>query len=155
MKMLFRQRFFSWLDSYDIFDEYGNVIYTVSGKLSLSHRFVISDANGEEIAEVRQKIVTFLPKFEFSIGGDSYGYLKRKFTWPNPLYEMECTGWMAEGNFLEWNYSIVDSAGSPIASIDKELLHMTDHYAIDVYDPQNALLCLMFVLSIDAEKCSR
>lgn len=32
---------------------------------------------------------------------------------------------------------------------------MTDQYVIDVYDPQNALIALMFVLAIDAEKCSR
>ena len=32
---------------------------------------------------------------------------------------------------------------------------MTDQYVIDVYDPQNPLIALMFVLAIDAEKCSR
>ncbi len=34
MKLLFKQRLFSWFDSYDIYDEYGNVIYTVKGELS-------------------------------------------------------------------------------------------------------------------------
>ena len=37
MKLLFRQRFFSWFDSYDIYDEQGNVVYTVEGKLSWGH----------------------------------------------------------------------------------------------------------------------
>ena len=37
----------------------------------------------------------------------------------------------------------------------KELFHMTDTYVIDVQDPGNALGALMFVLAIDAEKCSR
>jgi len=37
MKLLFRQRFFSWLDSYDIFDEYGNTAYQVEGRLSWGH----------------------------------------------------------------------------------------------------------------------
>ena len=32
---------------------------------------------------------------------------------------------------------------------------MTDTYVIDVQDPGNALYVLMFVLAIDAEKCSR
>ena len=32
---------------------------------------------------------------------------------------------------------------------------MTDTYVIDVQDPGNALDALMFVLAIDAEKCSR
>ena len=28
MKLLFKQRFFSWFDSYDIYDESGNTVYT-------------------------------------------------------------------------------------------------------------------------------
>ena len=31
MKLLFRQRFFSWFDSYDIYDEDGNTVYVVKG----------------------------------------------------------------------------------------------------------------------------
>ena len=28
MRLLFRQRLFSWFDSYDIYDEAGNTVYT-------------------------------------------------------------------------------------------------------------------------------
>ena len=28
MKLLFKQRFFSWFDSYDIYDEAGSTVYT-------------------------------------------------------------------------------------------------------------------------------
>ncbi len=34
MKLLFKQRFFSWFDSYDIYNEAGETVYTVEGKLS-------------------------------------------------------------------------------------------------------------------------
>ena len=37
MKMLFKQRFFSWFDSYDIYGEAGNPLYTVKGQLSRGH----------------------------------------------------------------------------------------------------------------------
>ena len=33
MKLLFKQRFFSWFDSYDIYDEGGRGVFTVEGKL--------------------------------------------------------------------------------------------------------------------------
>ena len=52
-------------------------------------------------------------------------------------------------------YSILDQSGYQIAKISKELLRMTDTYVIDVQDPENTLDALMFVLAIDAEKCSR
>ena len=56
---------------------------------------------------------------------------------------------------MEWDYSILDRSGYSIARVSKELFHMTDQYVIDVYDPQNPLIALMFVLAIDAEKCLR
>lgn len=31
MRMYFKQRLFSWFDSYDIYDEAGNTLYTVKG----------------------------------------------------------------------------------------------------------------------------
>ena len=35
------------------------------------------------------------------------------------------------------------------------LLNWTDTYVLDVANPKDALYVLMFVLAIDAEKCSR
>ena len=34
MKLRFRQRFFSWFDSYDIYSEAGETVYTVKGELA-------------------------------------------------------------------------------------------------------------------------
>ena len=34
MKLLFKQRVFSWFDSYDIYDEQGNPVFAVKGQLS-------------------------------------------------------------------------------------------------------------------------
>ena len=60
-----------------------------------------------------------------------------------------------EGRFLEWDYRILDGSGRLVATITKEILHWTDTYVIDVERPEDALLSLMVVLAIDAEKCSR
>ena len=46
MKLLFRQRFFSWFDSYDIPDEHENTVYTVKGQLSWGHCLKIYDVGG-------------------------------------------------------------------------------------------------------------
>ena len=49
MKLLFKQRFFSWFDSYDIYNEAGQTVYTVRGQLSWGHCLKIYDAHGREI----------------------------------------------------------------------------------------------------------
>lgn len=41
MRMYFKQRILSILDSYDIYDEDGRTLFTVKGKWGLSHRFAI------------------------------------------------------------------------------------------------------------------
>ena len=68
MKLLFKQRFFSWFDSYDIYDEFGNTVYTVEGQLSWGHCLHISDAEGNHVGTVKERVLTFLPKFEMYIG---------------------------------------------------------------------------------------
>lgn len=56
---------------------------------------------------------------------------------------------------MEWDYTITGADGREVAAISKELFHMTDTYILDIADPKDALHVLMFVLAIDAEKCSR
>ena len=69
MKLLFKQRVFSWLDSYDIYNEYDETAFTVEGRLSWGHRLVIYDRTGNEVGEIREEILTFLPKFRMFIHG--------------------------------------------------------------------------------------
>lgn len=155
MKMLFKQRFFSWFDSYDIYDASGRTLYTVRGQLAWGHCLKIYDAAGREVGEVKERILTWLPKFEIYRGSQYVGCISREFTFFRPKYYIDCNGWQVEGDFWEWDYRIVNQSGRQIATVSKELFNWTDTYVIDVADPADALYALMLVLAIDAEKCSR
>ena len=155
MKLLFKQRFFSWFDSYDIYDESGATVFTVEGKMSWGHKLHILDANGNHIATVKQELLTFMPRFALYYGDRLIGEIKREFTFFRPSYNIDFNGWHIDGNFFEWDYTISDANGAAVAKISKELFNFTDTYVIDVADSRNALYALMVVLAIDAEKCSR
>ena len=155
MKLLFRQRLFSWFDSYDIYNEAGETVYVVKGQLSWGHCLKIFDAHGNEIGTVKERVLTWLPKFELYLGNRYVGCISKEFTFFRPRYNIDCNGWHVEGNFLEWDYQICGRDGRAVADISKELFHWSDTYVIDVNNPQDALPALMFVLAIDAEKCSR
>lgn len=155
MKLLFKQRFFSWFDSYDIFDEDGNTVYTVKGQLSWGHLLKIFDKDGHEVGTVKQKIFTFLPKFEIYEYNEYVGCISREFTLFTPRYNIDFNGWQVEGNWFEWDYNILNRNNIPVADISKQIWNWTDTYIIDVFDPKDALYALMLVLAIDAEKCSR
>ena len=155
MKLLFKQRMFSWFDSYDIYDEAGNTVFTVKGQLAWGHCFKIFDAAGREMGTVRQKIFTFMPKFEIYRGESYHGCISREFTFFKPRYNIDFKGWSVEGSFMEWDYTVCSAAGSEVAVVSKEIWNWTDTYSITVGDPDDALNVLMLVLAIDAEKCSR
>ncbi len=155
MKLLFKQRFFSWFDSYDIYDEAGNTLYEVKGQLSWGHCLKIFDPNGNEIGTVQEKILTFLPKFEIYLGDNYVGCISKEFSLFRPKFDIDYNGWHIEGDWFEWDYNILDKNGTRIAGVSKELFNWTDTYVIDVNNKEDALCALMLVLAIDAEKCSR
>lgn len=155
MKLLFKQRFFSWFDSYDIYDENGNTVYTVKGQLSWGHCLKIFDADGNHIATVQERILTFLPKFELYVNDRYMGCISRAFRLFKPKYDIDFNGWHIDGDFLEWNYTIIGQDNRTVAVIEKEIFNWTDTYVINISEKQDALCALMFVLAIDAEKCSR
>ena len=63
MRLLFKQRFLSWFDSYDIYDEEGRTAYTVEGKLSWGHRLEIYGPAGDHLGTVKEEVLTLLPRF--------------------------------------------------------------------------------------------
>ncbi len=155
MKLLFKQRFFSWFDSYDIYDEFGNTVYTVKGQLSWGHCLKVYDSFGTEIGMVQEEVLTLLPKFEIYMWGLYQGRITKEFTFFKPKYNIDFNGWHVEGDFFEWDYDIMDRTGVRIAQVSKEVFNWTDTYMIDVNNPQDALAAVMLVLAVDAEKCSR
>ena len=77
MKLLLRQRFFSWFDSYDIYDEAGNTVYVVKGEFSMGHRLQIYDPVGTPLGRIQERVLTFLPKFELYAGEQYIGEIGR------------------------------------------------------------------------------
>ena len=154
MKLIFKQRFFSWLDSYDVTDEAGNTVYTVRGELAWGHLLRIYDAAGDEVGSVKERILTFLPKFEMYLKDNYLGSINKELSFFKPKFNIDCKGWRVEGDWFEWDYDIVDGAGRRVATVSKELWKWTDTYVIDVTNGEDALCALMLVIAIDAEKCS-
>ena len=148
MKLLFKQRFFSWLDSYDVFDEDGQTVYTVKGQLSWTHKLKIFDVNDRVVGTVEEAFLTWLPRFEIYIGDRYVGCIKKEFTFFTPKFSIDCNGWSVKGDFFEWDYEIYDGNGSLVAVISKEVFNFTDTYSIDLKDDSNVLGVLMLCLTM-------
>ena len=154
MRLLLKQRFFSWFDSYDIYDEYGSTVFSVQGKLSWGHCLIVYDKYGNEIGMLKEKVLSFLPVFEIYINGVLAGRIKKEFTFFKPKFTLNFNNWTVDGDFFEWDYSVYDG-NRQIMTVAKKIWNFTDTYEINVFNDDNALAELMIVLAIDAEKCSR
>lgn len=155
MKLLIKQRVFSWTDSYDIYDEDGTAKYFVKAELfSFGHQLHVYDSNQNEIAIIHERLLTFLPVFEVETGGRTVGSIRKSFSFFVPKYEIDYNGWRVEGDFLGWNYDVY-SGCSPVIHISKELLHWGDTYVIDFVNPADELDGLLLVIAIDAANCSQ
>ena len=159
MKLLFKQRVFSWFDSYDIYDGSGYTVFIVKGQLSWGHRLNIYDASEQYLATVKERVLTFLPQFELylaGVSGNQYiGKIQKEFSFFHPKFHIDVNGWYIEGDFFEWDYRVFAQNGQLVATVSKELFHFSDTYIIDIARPEDALCALMLVIAIDAEKCSR
>lgn len=155
MKLIFKQRLFSFLDSYDIFDENDQVVFTVKSKLNFGRHYQVFYKTGEMVGELKQKIFCFLPTFEIFLNDIYTGCVSREFSFFKPRYIVDYKDWLVEGNFFEWDYTIKKYTSGVVATVTKELFNFTDTYTIDVVDEKDVIPALMLVLAIDAEKDQR
>ena len=153
MKLLFKQRIFSWFDSYDVFNEKGDTVYRVEGQLGLGHKLYIYDCYNAHIGTVKEEILSFLPRFALYENEQYIGKITKQLSLFKPKFTLEYKDWKIEGNFLEWDYQIVDHYGKTIGFINKEVFHMSDTYSLTIEHEEDALYVLMIVLAIDAQKC--
>ena len=153
MKLLIKQRVFSWGDKFDIYDEQGNVKYFVKGELfSFGHKLHVYDMKDNEIGSVHEKVFSFPKQFEIMMGGVPCGHITKQFTFFFQKYDVDFNGWHVEGDFLDWDYDVY-SNGRPIIHINKEWLSWGDTYTIDFENPADELMGLMLVIAIDAANC--
>lgn len=155
MKLLIKQRVFSWSDTYDVYDEWGIALYYVRAEfLSLGHQIHIYEKkSGREVGSVHQRLLTLLPTFEIVMDGVTVGTVKKEFTFLFPKYDVDFLGWTADGNFFAWDYRVT-CGGREVMTISKELLAWGDTYILDFPNPADEIPGLLLTIAIDAANCS-
>ena len=90
MKLLMKQRVFSWTDTYDVYDEAGNKKYFVKAELfRLGHQIHVFDVSGNEIGMIKQRLFTLLPSFDIVISGREI--FKRNLRFSNRVMKLIIT----------------------------------------------------------------
>lgn len=149
MKLLIREKVFTWGDRFTVQDEQGNDRYFVEGELfSWGKKLHVTTPDGREVAYVEQQVFSFKPRYQVYADGVLIGEVVREFTFFRPRYTVEGAGWDVEGEFWTHDYT-VSRDGDLIVSITKEWFTFGDCYVLDIRDPEDEIRALALVLAID------
>ena len=150
MKLRLKQRIFTWVDAYDIYDENGETKYFADAKIfSIGHKIHVYDKQtGREVGAIRQKLLTWLPKYDVIMGGVYMGTISKAFTLWKPKFHVDYRDWEVDGDFLGWNY-VAHRGEKEVLRVSRELA-WGDCYAIEYANPADEIPALLLVLAIDA-----
>ena len=156
MRLLIKQRVFSWSDTYDVYDQGGEARYYVKAELfSLGHQIHVYDKRSDrEIGSIHQKLFTFLPQFEIVIDGRTVGTIRREFSFFIPHYHVDFRDWEVEGDMLGWDYRAC-RGGQQVLTVSKELFHWGDTYVLEYSNAADEIPGLLLTIAIDAVNCSK
>ena len=156
MQLYIKQSFFSWTDSYDVYDDTGEPRYEVRAELlTMGHQIHVYDKrSGEEVGSIHQKLLTLMPQFESVIGERSQGLVRKEFTFFRPRYWVDFHGSRVEGDLMGWGDRVCDGARE-VMSISKEVFNWTDTYVLRYDNPADEMPGLLLVLAIDAANCGK
>ena len=149
MKLYMKQKVFSWADTFTVKDQLGEDKYSIKGEVfSWGKKLHVYDRSGREVAFIRQKLWTFMPRYMVSVNGTDVAEIVKEFTFLRPKYSILGPGWDVDGSFWEHDYEVTEN-GSPIVRIRKEWMTWGDTYELDIADAENEVMALAVVLAID------
>ncbi len=152
MRYRMKEKWLALGDDFDIFDEDGNKRFFVDGRaLSIGNKLSFQ-ANGVELAFIRQRLLAWGPTYEILREGQVAATVKKHlFTLFRCRFSVDVPGpddLEAQGNFTDHEYTFT-LRGETVASVSKKWIAWTDSYSIDISPGQDDVLILACVVVID------
>ncbi len=153
MRYVMKQKLFAWGDDFLIKTPSGQDIFFVDGKaLSLGDKLSFQDMQGNELAFIRQKLMSWGPTYEIYRNGELSAVVKKHlFTLFRCCFTVDVPGpddLEAEGSFLDMEYTFARS-GQVVATVSKRWFSWADTYGVDIAEGEDDVLILASTVVID------
>jgi uncharacterized protein YxjI len=153
MIYLIKQKLFSWGDDFTIKDQTSQDRFFVDGKaFSLGNQLSFQDMAGNELAFIRQKLLSWGPTYEISKGDQLLVVVhKELFTFFKCSFTIDVSGpndLQAQGDFLDHSYAFTRN-GSQVAEVSKQWFTLGDTYGVQIAQGEDDVLILASTVVID------
>ncbi len=150
MKLLFREKAFSWLGSYEITDEDRNMIFKVKGQPSIKRTLNIYDGQDNYLGKVTEKMISLTPHYKLYDGDNEIGEVIKEISLARPKFVLNCNKWKMTGDLIKMNYKLTDGKNKIMSAHKRAIKLIDDVYELDIENEENALYCVMIMLAMDA-----
>ena len=153
MRYVLKQKFWSWGDDFTIKNAAGADAFFVDGTaFSIGNKLSFQDLNGNELAFIRQKLLSWGPTYEITHGEELVAVVKKElFTFFKCRFTVDVPGpddLEASGDFLDREYTFA-RGGRAVAGVSKRWFSWTDTYGVDIAEGEDDVLILASAVVID------
>ncbi|MEM8533080.1 MAG: LURP-one-related family protein [Chloroflexota bacterium] len=153
MRYVMREKLLAFGDDYIIKNEHGDAVFYVDGRaFSIGDKLAFKDMSGQELAFIKQKLLSFGPTYEIYREGDLVAVVKKAlFTLFRARFSVDVPGpddLEAQGNFFEHEYTF-SRHGQTVAQVSKRWFSFRDTYGIEIADGEDDILILASAVVID------
>lgn len=134
IKYYMQQKVISVKDKYNICDEDQNPKYYVEGSIT-KLSYSVQTSSGQEIMEIKKKIVAIMPEYSIFVGKNEIGHVKKKMKLTRPEIVGDINGkeLNIKGDIAGYHFNI-EINGVAVGNVDTERLTWGDCYSIEVLD---------------------
>ena len=150
MKSLYiKQKIWSLKEKYTVINEQQEDVYFIEGSfMKFPKRFIITDLNGSEIAQITRKILTILPKFEVDIVGEYPVIISKSLTFMKDKYSIEAQGIEIRGNWWDLSFEVWKE-DILVGTVQSKIFTWADTYELSIYDEAFENLIVAITVAID------
>ena len=152
MQYLMKQKLWSMGDDFIIKDSAGNDAFFVDGKVfSLGHKLSFQDMNGQELAYIAQKLLSFKTTYEIYRGDNLFAEVVKNFTFFKDNYTVDIPGpndYEVQGDFWDYEYAFLRN-GRTVARVSKAFFAWADTYGVEIADGEDDITILATAVVID------
>ncbi|MFQ9510490.1 MAG: LURP-one-related/scramblase family protein [Lachnospiraceae bacterium] len=151
MKLYIKQKIFSFTDKYDVYDEYGNVVFDVSSEfLSMVAKMHLSDTQGRELFYIKGRFKLFLSEYEIYKNNILCACIRQELSFFKPRLTVDSSygNFDIQGDFMDMDFDIYHN-GQLFGSLHKKWLSWGDSYELTIPSADNAAFFCALVIAID------